>query len=83
MCKREIPRGCCRSIKPIHRCVKAKSDQIVVLMKVFLNKGPSDCFVNLSPIFTIFTIVVNNDSVHLSHHFSCHGNRFGGNVCVT
>ena len=37
----------------------------------------------VSPIFTIFRILVNNDSVHLSYHYGCHRNHFGGNVCVT
>ena len=66
-----------------HHHVKAKSGQIVALLKIFLNKGTFDCFVNLSPILTIFNIPVNNDTVHMSHHFSCHGNHFGKNLCVT
>ena len=66
-----------------HRCVKAKSGQIVVLLKIFLNKETSDCFVNLSVILIIFRILVNYDRVHLLHHFGCHGIHFGGNVCVT
>ena len=63
----------------LHRCVKAKSGQIVVLQKIFLNKETSDCFVNLGPILTIYSIPANNDTVHMSHYFGCHGNHF----CVT
>ena len=63
--------------------IKAKSVQIVVLLNIFLNKGTSDSFVNLSPIFTIFRMPVNNYTVHMSYHFGCHGNHFGGNLCVT
>ena len=61
-----------------HRCVKVKSGKIVVLLKIFLNKATSDCFVNLSPIVTIFSIQVNNYIVHISHHFGCHGNHLVG-----
>ena len=68
---------------PCHRCVKAKSGLIVVLLKFVLNKGTTDCFVNLSPIVTIFRILVNNDRIHLSLHCGYHGNHFGGNVCLT
>ena len=46
-------------------------------------QGSSDCFVNLSPIFTIFSFPVNNDTVQMSHHFGCHGNYFGRSLCVT
>ena len=60
----------------VHRCVKAKTGQIVILLTIFVNKGTSDCFVNLCPILIIFRILVSNDRVHLSHHF-------GRNVCVT
>ena len=67
----------------IHRCVKVKSGKIVPLLKIFLNIAASDCFVSLTPIFTIFSIQVQNDIVHMSHHFGCHGNLFGMNVCVT
>ena len=31
----------------------------------------------LSPIFTIFSILVNNYIVHMLHDFGCHGNHFG------
>ena len=41
-----------------HKCVKVKSGKIVVLMKIFLNKATSYCFINLQPIFTIFSILV-------------------------
>ena len=57
----------------IHRCVTVKSGKIILLQKIFPNKATSACFVNLSPIFTIFNILVNNDIVHRSHHFGCHG----------
>ena len=68
----------------MHMCVKAKSGQIVVILKVLgLNKGTSDYFVNLTPILTILSIPVDNDNVHTLYHFGCHGNYFGGNVCVT
>ena len=53
---------------------------------MFLNKAISDCFVNLSPIFTIFiifSILVNNGKGHISHHFGCHENHFGMNLCFT
>ena len=49
-------------------------------MKIVLNKATSDCtFVNLSPIFTIFHILANNDIVDISHDLSCHGNLLAGN----
>ena len=32
------------------------------LLKIFLNKATSDCFVNLRPIFTAFSVLVNNDN---------------------
>ena len=54
-----------------------------VLLKIFLNKATSEGFMNLSPIFTIFNILVNNDTVHMWHNFGCHGNHFGGILCVT
>ena len=41
--------------------LKQNADEIVVLLKIIFNKGTSDCFINLSP--------VNNDTVHMSHHF--------------
>ena len=49
----------------IHRYVKVKSDKMGVLLKIFLNKSTSDCFHNLSPIFTIFRILFNNDIDHI------------------
>ena len=67
----------------IHGCVKVKSGNIVVLLTIFMNKATYDLFVNLSPIFTIFSILVNNVIVHMSHHFGCHGYNFGGNLHVT
>ena len=76
---RSLSRGISNLVS-VHRCVMAKSGQIVVLLKIFVNKGTSDYFVNLSPILTIFRILVNNGRVHLSHD-GCHGNHFGGNVC--
>ena len=27
--------------------------------------------------------VKSGKSVHMSHNFGCHGNQFGGNLCVT
>ena len=60
-----------------HSYVKVKSGTITVLLKIVLNKGTSDgSFVNLNPIFTIFSILVNYDIVHMSHHFGCQRNRF-------
>ena len=67
----------------VHRYGKVKLGKIVLLLKIFLNKATSDCFVNLSPIFTIFNIMVNDDVVHISHHFGCHENYFGMNLCVS
>ena len=72
-----------QNITSLHMCVKVKSCKIVVLLKIFLNKATSDYFVNLSPIFTIFSILVNNGIVHMSHHFGCHGYHCGRNLCVT
>ena len=66
----------------LHGCVKETSDKIAVLLKIFWNKATSNCFVNLSPIFTLFSILVNNNVVHITHHFGCNGNHFGGNLCV-
>ena len=40
-------------------------------------------FSNLSPMFTIFGIPVNNDIVVRSHDFGCHGTHFGMKICVT
>ena len=59
------------------------SGKIGVLLKIFLNKASSDYFVNLSPVFTIFSILVNNDIVHMSHNFGCQGSHFVENLCVT
>ena len=54
------------------------------LQNVLLNEATYDCsFANLSPIFTIFGIQVSNDIVDRSHDFGCHGNHFGGRICVT
>ena len=36
-------------------------------------------FVNLSPIFAIFDIPVNND---IAHDFGCYGNHFGRKLCI-
>ena len=33
-----------------------------------MNKATSDCIVNVIPIFTIFSILINNDIVHVPHH---------------
>ena len=63
--------------------IKAKSGQIVVLVKIYLNKGTCDSFVNLNLIFSNFSISINNDTVHMSHNFLCYGNNFGGNLRVT
>ena len=70
-------------VTDIHRCVKVKSGIIIFVLKIFLNEATSDYFINLCQIFTIFRILVNYDNVHMSHHFGCHGNHFGKNVCVT
>ena len=40
-------------------------------------------FVNLSQIFTILGILVNNETVDMSHDFCCHGNHFGRKRSVT
>ena len=40
-------------------------------------------FANSSPIFTIFGILINNDTVDRSRDFGCHGHHFGGEICVT
>ena len=50
----------------MHRCFKVKSGKIAVLLKIFLNKGISDSCINLSPIFTIFSILVNGDKIHVT-----------------
>ena len=60
-----------------------KSGKIAVLLQIFRNKATSDHFVNLSPVFTIFNILVNNDTVNMSHNFGCQGNYFVRNLCVT
>ena len=65
----------------VHRYVKAL---LLLLQKILLNKAIYNCrFANLSPIFTIFGILVNNDIVDRSHDFGCHENHFGGKICVT
>ena len=66
-----------------HRGVKVKSGTIVVVLKIFIYKATSDCFINLSRIVFIFCILANNNIVHMSHHFGCHGNHFDGNLFVT
>ena len=54
------------------------------LQKMLLTKATYDrSFVNSSPIFTILGILVNNDIVDRSRDFGCHGNQFGGKMCVT
>ena len=52
----------------MHRCVKVKPGKSVVLLKIVLNKATSDCFVNISPIFTILYILANSDIVHISYN---------------
>ena len=57
---------------------------------VYINR---ECFVtstsmlrqnhNLSLIFTLFGILVNNDTLDMSRDFGCHGNNLGGKLCVT
>ena len=63
-------------------CVEVKSGKILVLLKIILHKSTFDCFVNLSLVLNIFSIQVNNNIVHMSHHFGCHINHFGENLCV-
>ena len=48
-----------------------------------MNKGNSGCFINLSPIFTIFSIPDNSD-IHSSHVTSCwlQWKPFDWNLCV-
>ena len=36
-----------------------------------------------SPILTIFRILVNKDIIDMSYDISCHGNHFGGKLCIT
>ena len=50
----------------IHRYVKVKSGKTAVLLKIFLNKATFDCFVNLSPIFIIFSIQDKNYIVYIT-----------------
>ena len=58
--------------------------KIAVLVKLLLNKATCYCsFVNLSPIFTILRIPMNNDIVDISHDFGCVGNHVGVILCVT
>ena len=67
-----------------HRYAKVTSGKIAILLKKILNKAAtSDCFFSLTPIIIIFSILVNNNIGHMSHHFGCCGNHFGGNLCVT
>ena len=52
--------------------------------KILLNKAIYNCsFANLSSIFSIFGILVNNGIVDKSNDFRFHGNHFGGKICVT
>ena len=65
----------------VHRYVKAR---LLFLQKTLLNKAIYNCrFANLSQIFTIFGILVNNDIVYRSHDLGCYGTHFGGEICVT
>ena len=61
----------------------SKSGKSVVLLKIFLNKANSNCFINLRPIFIIFNVPVSNDVVHISCNFGCHGHHLGRTLCVT
>ena len=64
-----------------HRYVKAT---LPFLQNILLNKAIYDCiFANSCPIFTIFGFLVNNVIIDRLHEFSCHGNHFGGTICVT
>ena len=64
----------------VHMCVKVKTGKSTI----FLNKTHYDCsFISLSPIFTIFSILVNNNIVNMSHDCGCHGNHFGSKLYVT
>ena len=47
-----------------HRYVKVKSGKIVALVKIFLNKATLTIL--LRPIFTIFSILVNHDIIHVT-----------------
>ena len=70
-----------KKVVATHRYVKAT---LPVLQKMLLNKATYDCsFANSSPIFIIFGILINNDIVDRSHDCGCHGNHFGGKICVT
>ena len=64
----------------LHRHVKVKTGNVRVLL---LNKATSQCFVNLSQIFKIFSILVNDNIVYMPHNFGCYENHFGGKICVT
>ena len=64
-----------------HRYVKAI---LPFLQKILLNRAIyNSCFANLSPIFTIFVILVNDDTVDRSYDYGSHGNYFGEKICVT
>ena len=55
--------------KMVYRYVKVKSNEITVLLKIHPNKTSDSSFVNLSPIFPIFTILVNSDIIDVSQWF--------------
>ena len=65
----------------VHRHVKAR---LLFYGKYYLIMLTCDCnFVNLSSIFTIFSILVNNDIVDMPHDFGSYGNYFVRKLCVT
>ena len=57
---------------------------LLFLQKILLNIAIYNyTFVNLSPISTVFGILVNTDIVDRTHDFGCHGIHFGGKICFT
>ena len=63
--------------------VKAKYVKHTVVLKTFMNKGTCDCsFINLSPIFSIFRTVVDNDIVDMSHDYGSMINILVGNYVL-
>ena len=62
-------------------CVKVKSGKINDTIPD--SKQLLTSFISLNPIFTMLSIRVNNDIVDMPYDFGCHGNHFGGKLCVT
>ena len=65
----------------LHRYVKAILQ--VFFQKIVLNKAIYNCsFANWRPIFSIFSIWVNNGIVDRLNDFGCHGHHFGGKILL-